>query len=297
MDLESINDKEIYTLTCTEEAAIDFAQTIGLLPTFKVCCDTILYVKQRLHGRNKSFVFRCTKKNCRKEYSLRKESFFEKSKLSVEQIILLMYFFVKGETSLESLKRKVKILDDGTLVDWLSFLREVCTAHFERHPIRIGGPGINVEIDEVHLVKRKYNVGQLVREQWCFGGVEVNTKQGFIFAVPDRRRNTLWPIIQNHILVGSIITADLAKVYDGLDTLGYRLFRVNHKINFVNPVSGATTNHIESMWQKVKHVHKNQYGTARTTLQAHLGEFMWRQRYKDSLFYFVEHVKELYNIN
>ena len=33
----------------------------------------------------------------------------------------------------------------------------------------IGGPGHTVEIDECLLVRRKYNVGHQVSEQWVFG--------------------------------------------------------------------------------------------------------------------------------
>ena len=39
-----------------------------------------------------------------------------------------------------------------------------------RHPVLIGGPGHTVEIDESLLVRRKYNVGHQVGEQWVFGG-------------------------------------------------------------------------------------------------------------------------------
>jgi hypothetical protein len=114
--------------------------------------------------------------------------------------------------------------------------------------------------------------------------------------VPDRTRNTIWPLIQQYISVGTTITTDEALIYRGLKSLGYVHKTVNHKRNFVNPIDGSTTNHVESMWQKVKQIHKQQFGTARTTLKSHLDEFMWRQRFGKSFLTFVNHIKEQYNI-
>ena len=42
--------------------------------------------------------------------------------------------------------------------------------YFLRNPVVIGGPSHTVEIDECLLVRRKYNVGHQVGEQWVFGG-------------------------------------------------------------------------------------------------------------------------------
>jgi hypothetical protein len=70
-------ESELYSFTRTEESAISFGQEIGLLPVRKVCCDKELLLQQRIHGKNKSFVFRCNKKICRKEYSLKKQHFLK----------------------------------------------------------------------------------------------------------------------------------------------------------------------------------------------------------------------------
>ena len=75
----------------------------------------------------------------------------------------------------------------------------------------------------------------------------------------------------------------------------YLHLTVNHSINFVDPATGATTNHVESMWQKAKCAHKARYGTHRTLLATYLAEFMWRQRFGGNPFHhFVEHVRGQY---
>jgi transposase-like protein len=159
--------------------------------------------------------------------------------------------------SIESLQRKTGVVSCETIVNLLSFYREVCSVWFENHPIILGGPGVEIEIDEAVLVKRKNNQGRAVREQWVFGIYDLRLRQGYCVAVEDRTRETLFPIIFERVLPGSIITTDEARVYSTLNLHGFVHKTVKHKIGqFVNYVNNATTNHVESYWQRIKLDHK-----------------------------------------
>ena len=46
-----------------------------------------------------------------------------------------------------------------TIVNWRNFIRDIYAEYFVRHPLRIGGPGHVVEIDESAIVWCKHNVG------------------------------------------------------------------------------------------------------------------------------------------
>lgn len=118
-----------------------------------------------------------------------------------------------------------------TVVDYMSFCREICGRHFARHPIRIGGPSVVVEIDETILTKRKYHRGQLrAEQQWFFGGVEVGSGRCFMRPVAKRNAVTLLPIIQKYIMPGSIIISDQWAAYNNIDKLPelYQHYTVNH---------------------------------------------------------------------
>ena len=164
----------------------------------------------------------------RKEISVRKDTWFEGSHLRIATIIQL------------------GIVGEHTIVDWKNFCRDICLEYFIRNPVVIG-PGQTVEIDECLLVCRKYNVGHLVREQWVFGGYDVATKVGFMVPVDRRDAATLLPIIQQYIAPGTTIISDLWAAYNTIGTLGYQHLTVNHSLNFVDPTTGACTNHIESV--------------------------------------------------
>ena len=84
------------------------------------------------------------------------------------------------------------------IVNWRNYVRYIFAEYFIRHPLRIGGPGHTVEIDESAFVRRKANVGRLVNTQWVFGGIDVDTKHGFL-AVAQRDAATLLPILRTYV--------------------------------------------------------------------------------------------------
>ena len=85
-------------------------------------------------------------------------------------------------------------------------MRDVCAQHFISNPVRIGGPGIEVEIDESKFGRRKYNRGRWQEGHWVFGGIERIT--------------------------GSSFLVEVRRAYSTLGTLGYTHYTVNHSVNF-----------------------------------------------------------------
>ncbi|KCZ80223.1 hypothetical protein H312_02373 [Anncaliia algerae PRA339] len=55
----------------------------------------------------------------------------------------------------------------------VGILQRSCSQYFIIHPTMLGEIGRVVEVDEMALVRRKYNRGRIVRTQWVFGGYDV----------------------------------------------------------------------------------------------------------------------------
>ncbi|KCZ74571.1 hypothetical protein H311_04462, partial [Anncaliia algerae PRA109] len=53
-------------------------------------------------------------------------------------------------------------IQSESVTAWCSHLRELLPDSLEYSEIKIGGPGIIVEIDETKLGKRKYNRGHVI---------------------------------------------------------------------------------------------------------------------------------------
>ena len=84
-----------------------------------------------------------------------------------------------------------RLLLKGTAVDWFNFIRDVCAQYFVDHPVEIGGPGLEVEIDESKFGRRKYHRGRIVEGHWVFGGTERVTGNSFFVEVAKRDAATL----------------------------------------------------------------------------------------------------------
>ncbi|KCZ81758.1 hypothetical protein H312_00798 [Anncaliia algerae PRA339] len=183
--LDEINDFDFYNLVRDEDAAILFAQRLGLVRESILCCSKEMTLRKNNGVKNNGYYFRCNVRGCRKEISIRKGTFFEGSHLSFSQTLLFIYFFVNNETFFEQLKRKRRITSDATIVEWLTSCREVYSQYFIIHPTMLGGIGRVVEVDKMALVRQNYNRGRIVRTQWVFGGYDVIEKIGFLVKLSD----------------------------------------------------------------------------------------------------------------
>jgi len=73
-----------------------------------------------------------------------------------------------------------------TAVNWASFCREVIYNALILNKQKLGGLGIEVEIDESKFGRRKYYKGHRVEGQWVFGMFERGT--GRIVMIPVEKR-------------------------------------------------------------------------------------------------------------
>jgi len=87
-----------------------------------------------------------------------------------------------------------------------------------------------------------------------FGGIQRGTANCFFVPVEKRDTATLLPLTERWILPKTTIISDETKAYSRLKKHKYKYkhLTVNHKRGYVNPMTSACTNGIESRWQHVK---------------------------------------------
>lgn len=82
---------------------------------------------------------------------------------------------------------------------------------------------------------------------------ERNSRTRPIFKlVKNRSRKRLLPIIRKYVKPESSVISDCWGAYSDLSRNGYIHYQVNHQTHFVNPGSGAHTQHIECAWRNYK---------------------------------------------
>ncbi|KCZ77608.1 hypothetical protein H311_01378 [Anncaliia algerae PRA109] len=142
---------------------------------------------------------------------------------------------------------------------------------------KIGGIGHIVRIYESKFSKRKYNVGRTVRSPWIVGGIVLNTEKVFFVEIISRDSRTLTNIILENIIQGTTIYTDKWKGYSELNNLGYIHQTVNHSSNFIDPISGANTQLIESTWHDYKKDFRSRGINSKCNISDHFYEFMLKK--------------------
>lgn len=152
---------------------------------------------------------------------------------------------------------------------------------------KIGGENEIVEIDECRLGKTKITTAkhkEYRNHMWILGGYQRKSKLFFLISVPDRKAETLLPIIQKQVYQGTTIITDELKSYKKLDTLGFIHKSVNHSKYFVDPDnSNIHTNTIEGFWMHLRKYMPNiKKDSELYTL--YFMELAFRKRYADNLY-------------
>ena len=254
---------------------------------------------------------KCPATGCRKTRSVRATNsfFFYKKQdgtpacsLSLCDILELVYNFTSCmNQSIDNISARTGMAR-STIIYWQTYLRRVCSEIIQRKPKMRGSREHPIEIDESRFAgRRKYNRGRMldgdhraesedgevvlqnqrnhgrrIDGPWVFG-----LKKGRdcrYFFVNKRDRNTLIPIIQREVEVGSCIISDEWPAYNILGQLGYDHDTVCHQTEYVNHLTGAHTQTIERSWLESKiMIMKNKRGVPSENLQSHLDHFCWME--------------------
>ena len=126
------------------QPVIAYLQHRGLLSLEKNCnrCDTEMRLGEKKSITDKC-IWRCKRKGCKANISVRDASYFSKSRLPLNKLLHCVYLWAL-ETPIISASTQLGI-SQVTLVALYNFLREVCSTALIANPVQLGGPGRNIE--------------------------------------------------------------------------------------------------------------------------------------------------------
>lgn len=209
------------------------------------------------------------------------------SRISAKTFLKLIYLFCWNIDSYETIQREVgkregRLLSSATIAAWTAYFRRLITDDLLANARSIGGPGLTVQVDETCFYKRKYNVGRLTPQTWLVGGYCVETDECFLYRVIARDIEQLWEAVNMWVVPGSRMVTDEWRAYRQVaERLGVVSVhdRVNHRENFVDPVTGAHTNNIEGLWSVLKRwMRRRGLNTGRrANAELYVGEFLWKR--------------------
>ena len=99
--------------------------------------------------------------------------------------------------------------------------------------------------------------------------------------IPDKTSLTLENLIKEHIECGTTVHTDQFSSYISFfsDNTDYNYGNVNHKYNFVDPITGVHTQNIENLWSQFKKFKRKKSYSKLKYLQLYLDEFKVRKEY------------------
>ena len=189
---------------------------------------------------------------CRKSLTIFHGTIFEGKRTPFHKVLLallLIYLQIPQMTV-----RYLCAISRPTISYYERITRIISLVDSTQIQVRLGGPGIRVQIDEALLRKRKYKRGKQKPQIWIFGVIQEGSREDqrlFLKRVKTRSASELIPLIQAVILPGSTIISDEWRAYRGLSKLGFTHKTVNHSEAFRNE-DGDNTNLIEGIWSHLR---------------------------------------------
>lgn len=208
--------------------------------------------------------WRCYRKGCRKQCSVRKGTFLENTRVSLSKFLTYLFFWTNEVGQAQA--AYFVGLSHKTVADIRSRLREICQFANEREPEL--GPG-RVQADESWF-KGSYKT-------WVLAAISQRTRHVRAKRVPNRKgRGTLYPILRKWIGSEATLLTDGATCYKSVNQVCKWIhITCNHSIGeWVEETTGATVNSVENFWSICKHRWDGR------DLDLFLAEQVWRYNLK-----------------
>lgn len=215
---------------------------------------------------------------CRRQISPLRDTVLYRSNLSLMAWFYALFLFANSSTGMRSSFIRKQLGLGHRSAYRLCHMVRVHMATMPR-PAVLGGVGKTVHIDEAYLrylaVKgHETNTAAIVLGMACEGQIICGR-------VPDRRANTLIPLILSRVLPGSTIVTDMHKAYQSLETYGFKHIQINHSVAF-HDFNGNTNNEIEAFWSTVRRTFRSYRQVSPDNLWSYLAEIEFRYNRRNS---------------
>lgn len=230
--------------------------------------------------------------------SVRKGTWFEGSRLAMEEIVIIVYFWVH-EFMQAQVRQELNITNSESVVAYFNYCREVAVDVIIKNSVKIGGPNHVVEIIVSKFSRRKPTArGKKSEDQWVYCGVELGKTLGRCFMVPVdiHYTTTFIDVIKNFVLPGSTIYCECLNVYKEFDHKGLKDLCTEHSVYLTDNLNNINVkgHAIEGLWNLLKPSlppYNRQRDKAMFT--GYLGEYLYRKRIRDSPDKFLQFLNDI----
>jgi len=255
-------------IAADEEKAESYLREKGILKTFTECP----YCGNEHFGKVRRNSYKCYR--CKREWSPRKGSILENSKVIFSKFLLVLKLF-ELEVSVLKASKESKLAYRTTYR-----LYELIREKIYQETTKVGKLSGEVEMDESYFGgRRKGKRGRGAANKIpVFGILERNGKVK-VEVVKDVKAETLLRETIKKVKRGSLIYTDKYKSYDGLVMYGFKHERIDHSKRFGN--GKVYINGIEGFWSYAKERLMKYHGVSPKTFPLYIKELEFRYNNRD----------------
>ncbi|KCZ77900.1 hypothetical protein H311_01083 [Anncaliia algerae PRA109] len=240
--------------------------------------------------------WRCMHKICSryKLYtSIRSNSFFDQFDTSLGVIIRIIVKYSTRQP-MYSIKNSMSVGERTIERVIKALIAKIPSPDFSSN--KLGGPRKIVQIDETILnYKCKSHRGRSPSnktDSLCIIEFENKITRVFATCIPNKKAETLIPIICRQVASNSIIWTDEHRSYNSLHSFSYYHDSVCHKYMFVNHENGVNTQAVESFHNEMKLQIKRKKGILTENREEFLKEFCFylnnRSNFSEAIFNLIK---------
>jgi transposase-like protein len=223
-------------------------------------CPACLSLKDRQHWLKNQHRWQC--RECGKQYSVKVNTIFEDSALSLDKWLTAMWLLANCKNGISSyeLAKDIGITQKSA---WF-MLHRIREAMKNKSVLKLGSSGGAVEVDETFVggkiknmhrkhVREKYkgrSVQAIAAKTAVMGLLDRKTREVRTKVIPNTSRGTLQGEILKQVTGTGTVYTDSAVAYYGLDVHKFVHETVNHLEEYVR--GEVHTNGIENFWSLLK---------------------------------------------
>lgn len=252
----------------------------------KLCsvCNSPTTLQESTHFQNDGVCLRCANRGCLHYFSVREDTWFAKSHLSLKQQMELLICFV-AQTSATATAQSLGMARQ-TVMRYFDRCRYAYESVLKSAPIEFSDTG-EYELDETAYKRVLNNQNKVLPLIWICGILHRETGRVFLWRVEKRSGKYMLPPIRDKIPQGAFLYSDEYVVYHKLDD-EYLHYAVNHskKEYERDEPWGEYTLHVhintmEGLWGELRHKMKFRANRNFPRIDLILAETMYRHSGQD----------------
>jgi transposase-like protein len=204
-------------------------------------------------------LWQCSSHHAKRQFSVKVGTIFEDSPIGLDKWLTATWMLTNCKNGVSSyeIARDLKVTQKSA---WFMLHRIRLAMQDETFGSKLGGNGGEVEADETFIGGKARNMhkdvkarriagqGQAAKDKMIVMGILERGGHVRTQVIADRQKETLQPIIHQHVEAGSAIFTDEMGGYKGMDDYEHQI--IDHAVQYVD--GRVHTNGLENFWSLLK---------------------------------------------